>query len=231
MDEPRIGKAARLWVNVGGHYDTTAVSAVRLRLPAGIRLVSGDTLFRGHPRGRDNAWTLVIRAETPRRHEIRGSVSIQSGPIVDEGDYVLAFEATADTAIVERSRPVRCETVRGGRRYRYAGEFLIPIERTEEFTQTDIEHLGQRATGPRELDVACASCRGTLPQTIRMVAFVGADGKVVEARARVTPLRFGDDLVAGAKQAISGAKYRPARVKGRAVADWVLVDVHVSPAR
>jgi hypothetical protein len=227
LDEPRVGMPVRLWVTMRGRYDTTATGVARLQLPRGVELVSGDTLFRGHPGGSDNAWTLVIRAKESGRLEIQASVAIRADTVTDEGDMLLAFEAATDTAIVEWPRLTRSETVRGGQRYRYGGRFLVPIDGPEKFTQRDIDRAGQRAKGPARVEIACETCSAQEPHLVPMVAIVGADGRLVDARVRSRGVQLSDDLVAAATRAVANAQFQPGRFAGIAVADWVLLDVHV----
>ncbi len=231
MDEPSIGSSARLAVHMNGRYDSTATGILRLRLPDGLSLVSGDTLFRGHPAGEDNAWVVTLKVDRPGHFEIHGRLEVTSWLGTDEGDVLLAFESLPDTAMVERSRVVRSETVRDGQRYRYGGQFLIPIQQREDLTQNDIERFGQRASGPQELKAVCTSCNGSTAIVVRMVAFVAADGKLVESRTRIPDKKLGKDLITAAKIALNAAHFRPARLKGKTVADWVLVDVRVVPSK
>lgn len=227
LDNPRLGKTVRLNVYMAGHYDSTATGMLRLILPAGVELVTGDSIFHGYPARRHCQWTAAVTIRERGEQQIRGQLTIQSGSGIDEGEFALPIDVRADTTVVQWSRLVRSETVRAGQRFRYGGRFLVPIEQSEELTQTDIERLGQRASGARHLRTMCSNCKAGLRATVPMVVFVAADGRVLEARPRVQGKRFEDALVVAAKTAIGQAQFRSAKVKGRAVADWVLTDVEV----
>jgi len=222
-DPLKVGKPVRVWFSMDGRYNGGALGTARIRLPSGLRLLTGDTLFVGRP---GSEWVLKAVPEGEGDYVITGSLTFtRSDGIVDESDMRLAFSLRGEKASIEGSEPTRFETLRNGQRYRYGGRFLVPIDGAEAITQADIERSGRRASGPRVLETSCASCKGD--QVLPMVAFIGADGRVVGGQLRNSLRRFREDLVAAAMEAMGTAQYRPAQAKGKAVADWLLVDVRV----
>ncbi len=228
LDQPRVGKAARIRFSMAGQYGGEGTA--RLQLSPGLKLVAGDTLHRGRGIGPSKRWIVTLSPDRPGDLEIRGYLTVVEGDIVHELDLVLPFHVEAESAAVEPSRLTRLETVRGGQRYRYGERFLVPIEQPEEVTQAEIQRSGQRAAGPTVLEVVCGTCQGA-SQTVPMVAFVGANGKVVDAGLRTSVKGVSGEAVAAATHAIGEAQYRPAQFKGKAFADWVLVEVRVKSGK
>jgi hypothetical protein len=215
-----------------GAYDTTATGEARIRLPEGVSLVSGDTLYRGHPGGRDARWRIVVRADRGGAFELHGSLRIVSRDgVVDEAEFLMPFDVRSDSVITGQSRLIRTETIRGGKRYRYGSKYLVPIDRSEAVWQGDIERLGQKPRAPHDVEAVCASCSGEFPQNLTLVAMVAADGRVVEVRRR-GPVEDGDDeAFEAAKEAPTRTRFTPARLQGTAVADWAVVRVSILPPK
>jgi len=213
-----------------GAYDTTASGEARIQLPEGVALVSGDTLYRCHPGGCDARWRIVVRVDREGTFELHGSLRIVGGDgVVDEAEFVMPFEVHADSAIAGQSRLIRAETVRAGQRYRYGSRYLVPVDGPEAVWQGDIERLGQKPRAPQDIEAVCATCSGDLPRNLTLVALVASDGQVVGVRRRGPAERGDAHAFEAAKDALTRTRFTPARLHGKAVADWVTVQVRILP--
>ena len=224
---PRLGQPARLRFSMAGRFDTTAVGTAHIRLPEGLQLVSGDTLYRGHPQGPTRYWSIVVVPQRTGLFEIRGTLAVQlSGEgTVDELDLALAFRVDRDSADVGSSRLTRAETVRAGKRFRYGGKYLVPIEAPEQVTQAEIERNGTKAAVRSSTQGHCPNCGTKEGIEAKFVVFVDATGAVVAAR----PLRaLSPDVERAARQALDGWIFEPTRIRGRPVPDWLQVTVPVA---
>lgn len=227
---PKLGQPARLRFSMAGRLDTTAVGVAHIRLPEGIRLVSGDTLYRGHPQGPKRYWSIVVVPQRTGQFEITGTLAVQLAGenTVDELDMALSFRVDRDSAGVEPSRLTRAETVRGGKRFRYGGKYLVPIEAPERVTQAEIERDGTKATIMSSTQGRCPKCGSQGVIEAKFVVFVDAAGNVVGAR----PLRpLSPEVERAAREALDGWRFEPTRVGSRPVSDWLQVLVRLSTGR
>jgi len=209
---------------MGGWFEGDGIAHVQLgRL---VSLVGGDTLHTGRAKGASQEWIVTVRADSPGEYEIRGSLGVRENGNLHEVDLSLPFRLGTDSAVTEPSHVTRAETVRGGQRYRYGGRFLVPIDHPEEFIQADIELHGSRATGPEVLEARCGKCPGS-GLTIRMVVFINSEGAVQGASPVLPWSGLGEQAVEAAREYIGRFEFRAARLGGKTVADWGLVDVHV----
>jgi len=116
-------------------------------------------------------------------------------------------------------RTVRDETVRMGQRFRYGGDFLVPIDAPEEVVYSDII---QRA---RVIHQESGHCTGCPPghHEVPFVAFVTSRGAV--RSLTFFPNRDSSNsppaVVHAAEIAIRRWKFEAARTENRRVADYV----------
>ncbi len=216
-------------VDIGGSFDSTAVAEAHIAIPPGLLLVSGDTLIRtpavGDP-GRH--FMLAVRPSGTGLQVING-VLIVTGPHLgtEETEVELTMTVSPDTVVLGGCRIVRQECVRGGQRYRYGGEFLVPIPHAERFIEDELMvATGRRPNIARQAVATCSVCPAGTHTTMSWVVFVGADGLVVDAR----PLDSGADptVTAAARASLSTWNFTPALVRGLPVSDWVIVQVQVA---
>jgi len=211
---------------MAGQFDTTAVGVAHVRLPEGLQLVSGDTLYRGHPQGPKRYWSIVVVPRRTGHFEISGTLAVTLGDkqTVDELDLTLDFQVGRDSASVEPSRVTRAETVRDGKRFRYGGKYLVPIEAPEQVTQAEIEHSGSKAAVRSSNRGRCVNCGFKGVVEAPFVVFVDASGRVTSARLlRTLP----PQLERVAREALEGWEFEPTRIQGRPVSDWLLVTVPI----
>ena len=224
----RIGQSGTLRVSMRGDYADSVRGEARIVIPSGIALVAGDTLHRARPTGPEAEWEIVIRALAVGRHEIRGYVRIEDlAHNIDEGEFVLPLEVRTDTVLVGGSQTIRMEFIHGNQRYRYGGEYLVPIDGPEYIVPGDI------ASKPRILERQSAvDSLGRSASAVRIpfVVFIDRQGRLRDARLR------GGSRNAQLEKLASEALYRwtfaPAMTKsGQPVDDWLEVRVEVIPAR
>jgi hypothetical protein len=224
-----VGEPLALLVAMSGAYAAGTPMEARIVLPPGVDLVRGE-LFRSTTSGSpEKPWAIVVRPTRAGPHRIVarfvGTVSERER---DEGDFVLVLHPGADTdgGISQRTRT---EKVIGGRRYRYGGDFLVPIGGPEDFNQNDIHKSGQQARPISKTEASCDACGKASPAAVDFVVFLDKTGRLVDAR----PLRLsaGDPAVAAAAKALAKWRFQPSRLAGRPVADWLVVKVALNSSR
>jgi len=224
----RPGESGTLRVTMRGDYADSVRGEARIVLPSGILLVAGDTLHRARPTGPEAEWELVIQPLAVGRHEIRAYLRIEDlGHNIDESEFLMPLEVRLDTVIVTSSRMIRAEFVHGNQRYRYGGEYLVPIDGPEYIMQGDI------ASKPRALQRQSAVDslgRSTSVVKVPFVVFIDREGRLRDARLRGGSRN--SQLERLAKEALQRWTFAPAVTRaGQPVDDWLEVRVEVVPAR
>ncbi len=225
LDPPGYGRVVRLRFSMAGAYDSTVTGKALVHLPPGLRLLSGDTLYSGHPGARGQQWTLSLVPELVADYEIRASLRVSAPHGTDESDMALAFHVGRDTAWSAYTRTTRLETIRGGQRYRYGGQFLVPISGPESVTSGDIEHGGAKAKAIFAAPARCPTCE--TPSSISYVVLLNEQGEISRIRPRWATRRIPAPSDSAARAALRTWRFAPSRAKGRPVADWLIVDVPV----
>lgn len=233
---PRLGQPVALQVRIWGEdeYDYPITSVAHVSIPEGIEIVSGDTVsvVRVNRHGRRRAervLQLVIRPARYGSYLIRGRLAIDAGEMhgSDETDFDLPFTLEPDSTSYARApHATRFENVRHGQRYRYAGQYLVPIDSTQALLE---EEITEKAKPVVPVAASCHGCPGPLPTVVPFVAMVGSDGRVREQRFLDIREEGTTDpaLVAAASAALSGWQFTPAKANGVPVADYVVVRVPV----
>jgi len=198
-----------------------------------LEWIAGDSVHvaslsrQGDVSGKDR-WSADIRALVDGSTEIRGTISVKPGPDrVDEREVVLPVLVTNGVVTFGQQRRVRAETVRGGQRYRYGGEFLVPIDRSEEVSNPDIQE-GVKVT--RRIDAVCQTCPPDSVQELQFVVFVTRDGTVHSSRLLGEGLDAKGVVPAmlhAAKETLRQWEFTPSRTRSGPVADWTIVAVRV----
>ncbi len=222
------GQSGTLRVSMRGGYSDSVRGETRIVIPSGIVLVAGDTVHRARPALPEAEWELVIQPLAIGRHEIRAYLRIVDlGGPVDEGEFILPLEVKADTVLVGGSQTIRTEHVRGAQRYRYGGEYLVPIDGPEYIMQGDV------ASKPRILQRQSAVdslSRSTSAVRIPFVVFIDREGRLRDARLRGGSRNIQIERLA--REALQRWTFTPATTKrGQPVDDWLEVRVEVVPAR
>ncbi|HEY3217275.1 MAG TPA: hypothetical protein VGK93_12365 [Candidatus Eisenbacteria bacterium] len=227
---PRVGQPVVLGlmvVDFAGYPDSIGVEA-HLDLPRTWELLAGDTTRNMTTRGRTIGWAVTVRPTVAGRFELRRRLRIDRGRFgFDEGEMRQTVDLRADSAIVDMSRDVRLETVRGGRRFRYGGLVLVPIDGPEDFVQDDLTDRA-RVLSRRSAD--CPRCSGSDPDTVSWIVFVAPGGRVRNARLQ-SMVDSSSASVAATRSALGGWTFSPGRVGRRQVADWLIVHVPVAKRR
>ncbi len=123
---------------------------------------------------------------------------------------------------------MRWEHIVGAQRYRYAGDYLVPIAHSEHFTQDDIWTAGHPPRVTYQVPARCPDCPVGTPDSLGWVVFVGADGRISDARPWSTAERD-SSAVRATRAALAQWSFAPATLRDRPVAD--LLDVQVPITR
>jgi hypothetical protein len=178
-----------------------------------------------NPAVRDS-WAITIKPRAKGLLTVVGTVEIHAGDFVDEGEFMLSARFGDGVADVDPVRPVREERIRDGQRFRFGGPFMVPIDSAERIVQRDIDPVRGK---PQALDERVViDSVGTTAAHEKFVVFVDAAGRVRDAR----PVEVGKVEArrnAVVRRALTTWRFRPATANGKAVADWVIVDVPIVP--
>ncbi len=233
---PRLGQPVALQIRIWGEdeYDQPITSMARISIPDGIEIVSGDTVsvarvYRHGRKRSERVLQLVVRPARYGSYLIRGWLGIDAGEEhgKDESDFDLPLTLEPDSMSYARApRATRYENVRHGQRYRYAGQYLVPIDSTQALLE---EEITEKAKPVTQVAASCHGCPGPLPTVVPFVAMVGSDGRVRGSRFLDIQEEGTTDpaLVAAASAALSGWQFMPAKANGVPVADYVVVRVPV----
>jgi hypothetical protein len=146
-------------------------------------------------------------------------------------EYVLevGLRVIGDSVTIERSMPVRAETVIGTRRFRYGGVALVPIEAPEFVT----EHvLGEEGTKgrfsaefePESLHVMLAMLRSSRKDPLPFWVLLDESGVVLDVRVAVdprAPTAISEAVTGMLRRQLVGKRGSPDRLRGRPVRGWV----------
>jgi hypothetical protein len=206
---------------VAGDYPDRMTVAACIHLPPEFELLQGDTcITMASDSLRSWLWRLDVRPRVRGPVVVAGEARATSGRITDE--ITFEFRATIDTIAVDAfgsvTKKIREERTIDGRRYRFGGLAMVPIEQSENATQQDI---GARGHHPRPLNLAVTS--GPDADQVPWLVVVGSDGVVLSA----SPLGR-SDIDGRMDSSIRAIQFEPAEVDGHPVADWVIVRL---PAR
>jgi hypothetical protein len=175
--QPSTRESIKILVSMTSEWSMPARSEIMLG--PNLKWKSGDRVHTGHPGPRwqgepDRAWTIELRAVREGRTYVRASYFCQ----IDDG-YIhemvveLPLQVDSDSVRFSEARPVRVETVRMGERFRYAGEFLVPIDGPEDVVPGDIvtrARAPQNADRRRVLSAPAIACvQGCVPSGVRRV--------------------------------------------------------------
>ena len=228
MDPPRPGHAGQFRVSFVSGYGDSGEAVVRLHIPAGVELISGDSVRVGNP-GRDGMrWEVRVRCESVAPCYIRGTMFYERGPLgTEEAEFTLPCSAVPESLGNLNSRTVRAEVFRNGQRYRYGGTYLVHIDSSERVVERDLTRSGSRAHVLTSSEVMTASLPASVQDTVNCVVFVKPDGSVRAFRV------LGTKAVDASLRALIETELRthwefaPATVSGRPVDDWAEVSVLV----
>jgi len=239
MDAPRYLTATSILVIVWGatQYDSLAVGEVQVELPSGIALLSGDTLrhvlispYSRRPMS-DLRWVVSILPEQTGHQEVRLKLRIDGGSKrgVDETEFVMPMEVRTDSVrLVPPPHSIRFERVREGKRYRFADGYLVPIDTTEAFLESDIE------VKPRILSstVAPPPPGSKIPAGgIPFVVLVAKDGRLLGVEPLEAPGGpiYDPQVIGAAESSIERWRFAPAQARGQSVPDYLVVRAQFGP--
>lgn len=131
-------------VAVRVHYFDHRPATIHLDFPSSISILGGDSLL--HPPADDRArvWTLDCSVGGPGKYVLRAYAVIgDSTTWIDEYEYTSVL-SISPSGISAEGTYGRKETVRAGRRYRYADGWLIPLRGPEPRSNTKSTSQGRR---------------------------------------------------------------------------------------
>src|SRR5438876_10589952 len=118
---------------------------VRVSVSDGLSVVSGDTAFTVSVE-RATEHRLEIRCLRPGTHHVTGTLVIDSSDgFQDYFELDLPISVTGDTLSPGRPDILRAESMIGGRRLRYAGGWLVPMDEGDRFDNREFVRRGTRA--------------------------------------------------------------------------------------
>ena len=248
---PHVGEIFPLRVTAGSsQHGVDCLGDVRIEVPSGIDVVGGDTSRKVHisswveARDFDQEWVVSLRPSRTGKYQIRGTLRIPCGdpPTWDETETLLDLDVRQDTTLVHGGYSTRFDQIRDGKRFRYGGGHLVRIDSTnalifqrghmvlidstEALLPDDVTERPQALHAPHGI---CRDCGLTAPRVVHYAVTVGTNGEVTWFE----PPGGGQQdarIVAAAQYALKQYRFRPARGKGRPVADWAEVEVLVDPS-
>lgn len=201
---------------------------VRITVPEGLALLAGDTTFTV-PVGRVvPPRILKFHARGAGALEVRGSMTVAEKDSRDAAELLevrLLLGGDTDSSGGRISEVVRAEKVLDGRRYRYGGLWLVPLEADEEYSLAELSRAG---AGPRPSGQVIAYCHDCplAADTVTFVVVIGRSGRVLQA----SPLASSVEAEAAeraARMVLSKTVFRPAGYRDKAVTDWAYVRIPV----
>jgi len=238
-EQPQIGEPFRFFIEAGAFSHRDAIGTVRIRLPDGILATKGELERKVHVSDlwmgpSDNTWNVYLTPTRAGKYAIRGWIRVQrpnDAENYDEMESRIDLEIRPDTVIYDRwSRGVRYERRANGQLFRYGGEHMVLIDAPEEWMAetTDPIEPAQLITPPK---VECSDCELSDTLTLRYVVTVGEDGRVRWIEPNDQRSLVERRVIAAAEAAMKGWRFRPARIGGRPIAQWAVVDVEIRPRR
>jgi hypothetical protein len=231
MGPPAADGTIRIGLSVGGFYDNGVIGKVRLSIPPGLKVISGETLLKCKMRDEDRVHTLVLRPKGPGTYVIHGSLVVHDVRIgVDESELEVGVVVQSDTIIQQACRVIRQERVNDGHRYRFGESVMIPIEKSEQITQDQLLTFGKRPSVVHQEAARCLECPQAAPKTVKWVVFLDSKGNIRDMRPLAESTEATPE-VAASREALHSWTFSPATLSGRGVSDFIVVDVPVNPSR
>ena len=227
----RKGKTITLFVMPLAERGRGPLGRVRVSVSDGLSVVSGDTAFTVSVE-RATEHRLEIRCLRPGTHHVTGTLVIDSSDgFQDYFELDLPISVTGDTLSPGRPDILRAESMIGGRRLRYAGGWLVPMDEGDRFDNREFVRRGTRARAVGAEEDSCKNCpRAGGVDTVAFVVVVDKGGRVMQASALglVGRPRPSAATVDAANKVLAGWRFEPARLGGEPVNDWTYVRVPVA---
>jgi len=150
----------------------------------------------------------------------------------ENGDLLevhLLLKNDADSLSGGVSEIVRAEATLNGRRYRYGGFWLVPLEANEVYSEAEFSRSGMRPRLVEPLIVYCRDCP-VAADTVTFVAVISRSGRVIQARPLARAAQT-DLATSAAAEALARARFRPAQYRDKVITDWVYVRIPVLRTR
>lgn len=198
---------------------------VRVRLPRGIVLISGDTTFSVAARRVQPPAVLRLRATKPGTYEVVATLSVgEAARNSDLAEVRLPLVVYADSVHGATSEVMRAETTLNGQRYRYGGLWLVPLGEDEVVSYADFARGGTKPKPLGPLVAHCAACPADA-DTVNMVAVIDRSGKVIQSRPLGKPPHA--EVMKAVAEALAKARFQPAKHDDRVITDWIHIRVPI----
>jgi len=197
-----------------------------ISVPPGLVVEKGDTLVSLKGDAPDRAHRLSLRATRSGSFEIVGRLEVKGANGMDFAAAILPVTCSGDTCAIGDEVLTSVESVRSGRRFRYALDWVIPMDSTETYDSREFARVGQK---PRIEGVVPTVAWSGVSDTLRFVAVIDPQGRVAAATAVGQTGGREAGMIQAAEAALARTHFRPAVVAGRPVSDWVLVRVPIHP--
>jgi hypothetical protein len=238
----RPGDTLTVVVVVAGRYAGDPGAAFHVRIPPGLTFLSGDTARAGRMSALIGNYPLRLAPRDTGSFVVEGRLSVEAGDRRDDAVMEMPVTVDSDTVVVDRSRYTRLESTRGGRRYRYGGWWLVPLDGGEpSVVERDIDERGLRARATDSSAAVCPRCRAaSIGNTARFVVIVGPDGRARDWKLmglsgslgapRRSERRLDPRIASAAEAALKRWSFEPARLNGQPISDWLYVSVPIQRA-
>ncbi|MGI9078627.1 MAG: hypothetical protein ACR2G6_15050 [Gemmatimonadaceae bacterium] len=214
-------------------YVTTAAAkgrrgpgSVRIALPQGLTLVSGDTAFTAPVTTGQTPRRFAIRADRPGTYELRGLMKLDRALGESDLSEVSLTVVVEGRTLRPKSNVIhRLETTSNGKRFRMAGQWLVPMEADEVFDNVEFQRSGTRPQVVQGPPATCADCEAT---EVSFAVVVDKTGKIIQMNPEGHP---SPKALEAAKAAMAAWRFKPAHLYDQPVTDWAQVTVPVTRSR
>jgi hypothetical protein len=227
-DSVKVGRPVRIMCSVYGgtpEFSTEDSAKITLKIPRGMEVLAGDTSRVCGVLGLSCGWVTTVRLSDATVQQIIGELEIARRDSVRER-ATLVLEIGPDSAMPVRSQIEQMVTYRGGRAYRYGGEYLVPTDSVG-WSETVLVREGAKARVVKATDVKHSTgVNGGSDMTINVVVFVSESGKAIDVRP-IGGVRDVELLTSVRSTILREWTFAPTRVRGKPVSDWLRVDVEI----
>lgn len=211
-----------------GLYSPGTTAVVRLSFPPASVRATSDEVFRIPLRSDRRPLSISFRRPGPGRHVIRAVLDVEDAraKIREDAEIEVPVTAEADSIVIHPATLVRQVHWVGGRRYRFGGSFLVPIEEGESVTQDQLLTEGRRSRIRARAKAACRDCGPGATRAVLWVVCTGPRGNITEMRP-IGADQADSLAVLATRAALQKGQFAPAQWRGRPVSDCLVVTVPI----
>jgi len=203
-----------------------AVAIVSLEISSNAEVVEGQSSLMG-PASDASVRHLTLRRAGPGNVRIVGSMRVPSDEPGSYYHYVellqVGFEG--NRLITIEKKPLQRFVSRRGQRFRYGGQFLVPLDTSESADEPTILSRPKLLT---TAEIVCAECELTETTVISTILTIGRDGGVTSARPTSPPAPGREErLWATVHRGLRTWRFTPAMCSAGPVSDYVVLPIRV----